>query len=79
MPKLGETRWDSALARTLYDAGLTFVQIGARVGVEPGLVWQFGARHDWPPRVPRRYKRNPRLGRFLPGEPTLPPLRCLMD
>jgi hypothetical protein len=84
VPKLGETSWDAALARRLYDAGATYKAIGERVGAEPQLVSQFAARH-WPERDksmayrPGRHKRELRRPRPLPpGHPTLPPLRSLL-
>ena len=44
MPALGETIWDQALARHMYDAGATFEAIGANVGVLANVVSQFAKR-----------------------------------
>ena len=68
MPALGETIWDQALARHMYDAGATFEAIGANVGVLANVVSQFAKRH-WPPPTPRRVRRA--------GRETLPPLASL--
>jgi hypothetical protein len=82
MPKTGETRWDAALARRLYDQGATFVAIGAHVGAAPSLVSQFAARH-WPDRDnslvnrPDDRKLDKRPHPEPPGRATLPPLPSL--
>jgi len=49
MPKLGTTIWDPALARRLFDEGVSFKEIGEQVGAAPALISQHAARH-WPPR-----------------------------
>ena len=76
MPALGETIWDQALARHLYDAGATFEAIGANVGVLANVVSQFAKRH-WPPRDPRSRPPPPPRRVRRAGRETLPPLASL--
>ena len=86
MPTLGQTLWDSALGRTLYDQHVPYAEIGRRVGTSGSCVKAFAARH-WPrrdetqvERAGRRAARRPRPARKLrPGQATLPPLSALRD
>ena len=83
MPKLGATIWDAALARRLYDEGVSYTSIGEQIGAAPSLIGQFAARH-WPPRdktmayQPGGRKRDATRRRPRPaGRSTLPPLPSL--
>ena len=87
MPQLGETKWDQAVARRLYDEGKSLKEIGNHVGASPTVISAFAARH-WPRREvmrnegPRRPAHRPdrtKLRPLLRGEPTLPTLPSLMD
>jgi hypothetical protein len=71
MPALGETIWDQALARHMYDAGATFEAIGANVGVLANVVSQFAKRH-WPPPSPAAIRMQRSRERRREGKRTIP-------
>jgi hypothetical protein len=88
--KLGETLWDQALAKELYDQNMSFADIARSiVGVKDSQISAFAARH-WPsrdeglvrmlhrvrhPRPPPRPRTAAR--KLQPGETTLDPLPSL--